>query len=44
LYNINYLDFLDFKQAAELFKLGGKDNIEAIKTIISNMNSKRIFK
>ncbi len=44
LYNIKYLDYLDFKQAVELFKIGGKDNIEAIKTLISNMNSKRIFK
>nr|QKS32138.1 LAGLIDADG endonuclease [Sphaerobolus stellatus] len=41
LYNIKSLDLADFKKAAELFKANGRKNIEAIKEIISNMNSKR---
>ncbi len=41
LYNIKFLDFSDFKNAAELFKLSGSKNIKAIKNIKHNMNSKR---
>jgi hypothetical protein len=44
LHNIKSLDFLDFKKAAELFKLDGRKNSEAIKIIISNMNSNRTYK
>jgi len=33
LYNIKFLDFSDFKNAAELFKLSGSKNIKAIKNI-----------
>jgi LAGLIDADG endonuclease len=41
LHNIKHLDFADFKKAAELYKLGGRSNSNAIQQIISNMNSKR---
>ena len=42
--NIKTLDFLDFKKALELYiTKGGKNNINEIKKIISNMNSKRIY-
>lgn len=44
LYNIKSLDFLDFKKGAELFKIDGRNNGDAIKDIISNMNSKRVYK
>ena len=43
LHNIKHLDFADFKKAAELYKLDGRKNGEAIKTIINNMNSKRVY-
>jgi len=39
--NIKSLDYLDFKKAAELFKINGKNSIESIREIISNMNTKR---
>lgn len=42
LYNIKYLDLLSFKKAADLFKLNRKQNIESIREIISNMNTKRV--
>jgi len=42
LQNIKHLDFADFKKAAELYKTDGKKNGELIKSIINNMNSKRI--
>jgi len=41
IYNYKYLDFLDFKKAANLYKADKKNNTEEIKNIISNMNSKR---
>jgi hypothetical protein len=41
LFNIKSLDFLDFKEACQLFKEDRKNNMETIKKIISNMNSKR---
>lgn len=43
LHNIKHLDFADFKKAAELYKIDGRKNGEAIKTIINNMNSKRVY-
>ena len=42
LQNIKHLDFADFQKAAELYKTDGKKNGETIKSIINNMNSKRI--
>lgn len=39
--NIKELDYRDFKKAAELYKVNGRGSTEAIKDIISNMNSKR---
>ena len=39
--NSKELDFLDFKKAANLYKEDKKNNTEAIKDIISKMNSKR---
>lgn len=39
--NSKELDFNDFKEAANLYKENGKNNIEAIKEIIFKMNSKR---
>ena len=41
LYNIKSLDLAYFKKAAELYKAEGRESIEDIKEIISNMNSKR---
>ena len=43
LYNVKSLDFQSFKQAATLYKDGGKNNTKAIKQIINTMNSKREF-
>jgi hypothetical protein len=43
LYNIKTLDFLDFKKAANLFNIDGKNSIEPISNIISNMISRRIY-
>ena len=43
LYNIKSLDFKSFKQAAVLYKQGGKNNTKAIQQIIKTMNSKREF-
>lgn len=40
LYNIKSLDFQDFTKCVELFKQKPK-NVEAIRNIVSNMNSKR---
>ena len=40
--NIKELDYTDFKKAAELYKVNGRGSTEAIRDIISNMNSKRI--
>jgi hypothetical protein len=40
-YNIKSLDLADFKKAVNLFKDRGRDSINEIKDIISNMNSKR---
>lgn len=39
--NSKELDFNEFKEAANLYKDNRKKNIEAIKEIISKMNSKR---
>lgn len=39
--NIKSRDFLDFKKAADLYKINGKNSTEEIKEIIFNMNSKR---
>lgn len=39
--NIKSLDLIDFKKAINLFKAKGRDSINEIKEIISNMNSKR---
>ena len=39
--NVKSLDFNDFHRAAELFKVSGRSESEAIKKIINNMNSKR---
>ena len=41
--NIKTLDFESFKQAALLFKEGGKDKVEEIQQIVNTMNSKREF-
>jgi len=41
LYNAKSLDLVDFKKALELYKERGRKNIDEIKLIISNMNSKR---
>jgi len=41
IHNIKSLDFLSFQKAAKIFKADGRKNTEAIKDIISNMNSKR---
>lgn len=43
LYNVKSLDFQSFKQAAALYKEGGKNNRIAIQQIINTMNSKREF-
>ena len=43
LYNVKSLDFETFKQAAVLYKEGGKNNIKATQQIINTMNSKREF-
>ena len=43
LYNVKSLDFQSFKQAAKLYKEGGKNNTTAILQIIKTMNSKRDF-
>lgn len=43
LHNIKSLDFLDFKRAAEIYKLEGKEGREKISQIILNMNSKRKY-
>lgn len=43
LQNIKHLDFTDFKKAVELHKSEGLTNGEAIKDIINNMNSKRVY-
>ena len=34
---------IDFKKAAELYKTDSKNNGEALKLIINNMNSNRVF-
>jgi LAGLIDADG endonuclease len=44
LYNIKTLDFNDFKKAANLFKVGGRDNTDKIAKLIANMNSRRTSK
>lgn len=44
LFNIKSLDFLSFKKAADLYRTESSKNIELIKKIISNMNSKRKYK
>jgi hypothetical protein len=41
LFNIKSLDFSDFKKAFHLFKDDRRKNTEAIREILSNMNSKR---
>lgn len=41
IYSKKSLDLLSFKKAADLFKSEGRTQIEEIKKIISNMNSKR---
>nr|QWC53743.1 LAGLIDADG homing endonuclease [Rhizoctonia solani] len=43
LQNIKHLDFADFRKAAELYKTDSKNNGEALKLIINNMNSKRVY-
>lgn len=43
LQNIKHLDFADFKKAAELYKTDARKNGEALKLIINNMNSNRVF-
>lgn len=43
LYNVKNLDFKSFKQAAILYKEGGKNNTKAIQQIIDTINSKRQF-
>jgi hypothetical protein len=43
LQNIKHLDFADFKKAAELYKTDATKNGEALKFIINNMNSNRVF-
>jgi hypothetical protein len=43
LYNVKTLDFKSFKQAAILYKEGGRKNTQAIQQIINTMNSNREF-